>query len=65
VRPVLALRCPGTLAPAACVEQARAAERAGFSTIWFPENPFGRGAWPSAAGRRSGPPGTRDRAPGR
>jgi 5,10-methylenetetrahydromethanopterin reductase len=48
VRPGLALRCPGTLPPAACVEQARAAERAGFSTIWFPENPFGRGAWPSA-----------------
>lgn len=49
MRPALALRCPGTLAPATCVEQARAAERAGFSTIWFPENPFSRGAWPSAA----------------
>lgn len=49
MRPGLALRCPGTLPPAVCVEQARAAERAGFSTIWFPENPFGRGAWPSAA----------------
>jgi 5,10-methylenetetrahydromethanopterin reductase len=25
-----------------------AAEHAGFSTVWFAENPFGRGAWPAA-----------------
>ena len=48
-RPALALRCHGGLTPLQCVEQAVAAERAGFSTIWFAENPFGRGAWPAAA----------------
>src|SRR5262249_25409510 len=32
---------------AACAEQARAAERAGFTTLWFAENPFGRGALPA------------------
>jgi len=47
--PALALRCHGGLTPQQCVEQAVAAERAGFSTIWFAENPFGRGAWPAAA----------------
>jgi 5,10-methylenetetrahydromethanopterin reductase len=49
VLPALALRCHGGLPPAACVAQAVAAERGGFSTAWFPENPFGRGAWPAAA----------------
>jgi len=48
-RPALALRCHGGLTPRQCVEQAVAAERAGFSTVWFAENPFGRGAWPGAA----------------
>ena len=47
--PALALRCHGGLTPAQCVEQAVAAERAGFSTLWFAENPFSRGAWPAAA----------------
>ena len=47
--PALALRCHGGLTPQQCVEQAVAAERAGFSTIWFAENPFSRGAWPAAA----------------
>ncbi len=47
--PALALRCPGGLTPSQCVEQAVAAERAGFSTVWFAENLFGRGAWPAAA----------------
>jgi 5,10-methylenetetrahydromethanopterin reductase len=49
MRPSLALRCHGGLTPQQCVEQAVAAERAGFSTVWFAENPFGRGAWPAAA----------------
>jgi 5,10-methylenetetrahydromethanopterin reductase len=49
VLPALALRCHGALTPSQCVEQAVAAERAGFSTVWFAENPFGRGAWPAAA----------------
>ena len=44
----VALRCHGGLAPAVCVEQAVAAERAGFSSVWFAENPYGRGAWPAA-----------------
>jgi len=48
-RPALALRCHGGLTPQQCVEQAVAAEHAGFSTVWFAENPFGRGAWPAAA----------------
>jgi 5,10-methylenetetrahydromethanopterin reductase len=49
MRPALALRCHGGLTPQQCVDQALAAERAGFSTVWFAENPFGRGAWPAAA----------------
>src|SRR5262245_8847482 len=48
-RPALALRCHGGLTPQQCVEQAVAAERAGFSTVWFAENPFARGAWPAAS----------------
>lgn len=48
-RPALALRCHGGLTPRQCVEQAVAAEHAGLSTVWFAENPFGRGAWPAAA----------------
>src|SRR5262249_25747464 len=47
--PALALRCHGGLTPQQCVEQAVAAERAGWSTVWFAENPFSRGAWPAAA----------------
>jgi 5,10-methylenetetrahydromethanopterin reductase len=48
-RPTLALRCHGALTPRECVEQAVAAERAGFSSLWFAENPYARGAWPAAA----------------
>jgi 5,10-methylenetetrahydromethanopterin reductase len=48
-RPALALRCHGGLTSQQCVDQAVAAEHAGFSTVWFAENPFGRGAWPGAA----------------
>ena len=47
--PAIALRCHGGLPPKECVRQAVAAERAGFSTVWFAENPFSRGAWPAAA----------------
>jgi len=49
VLPAVALRCHGGLPPAICVAQAVAAERAGFSSVWFAENPYGRGAWPAAA----------------
>src|SRR5215470_692614 len=45
----VALRLHGGLPAAACVEQARAAERAGFSTVWFAENPYNRGVLPSMA----------------
>jgi 5,10-methylenetetrahydromethanopterin reductase len=45
----LALRLHGGLSAAACVEQARAAERAGFHTVWFAENPFNRGVLPAMA----------------
>ena len=45
----VALRLHGGLPAAACVEQARAAERAGFSTVWFAENPFNRGVLPAMA----------------
>jgi 5,10-methylenetetrahydromethanopterin reductase len=48
-RPALALRCHGGLTPRQCVELAIAAERAGFTSVWFAENPFARGAWPAAA----------------
>src|SRR5215470_12927709 len=48
----LALRLHGGLPAAACVEQARAAERAGFSTVWFAENPFNRGVLPPIAAVR-------------
>jgi len=49
VVPALALRCHGGLPPQQCVEAAVAAERAGFSSVWFAENPYARGAWPAAA----------------
>ncbi|MBM3218307.1 MAG: LLM class flavin-dependent oxidoreductase [Candidatus Rokubacteria bacterium] len=45
--PRIALRVPGSVPARACVEQARAAEDAGFTTLWFAENPFGRGALPA------------------
>ena len=47
--PKIAVRCHGGLTPAACVEQAVVAERAGLSSVWFAENPYGRGAWPAAS----------------
>ena len=47
--PSIALRCHGGLPPAVCVEQAVAADRAGFSTLWFAENQFTRGVWPAVA----------------
>jgi len=45
----IALRLHGGLTAAACAEQAQAAERAGFSTVWFAENPFNRGVLPAMA----------------
>ncbi len=45
----IAVRVHGGLRAADCVEQARAAERAGFTTLWFAENPFNRGVLPAMA----------------
>jgi len=45
--PRIALRVHGGSPVTACAEQARAAEHAGFTTLWFAENPFGRGALPA------------------
>jgi len=47
--PRIALRLHGGQSPAACVELAAAADRAGFGTVWFAENPFGRGVLPAMA----------------
>src|SRR5207245_9290119 len=43
-RPRIALRVHGGLPARECAAQARAAEEAGFSTVWFAENAFARGA---------------------
>src|SRR2546428_1073415 len=43
-RPRIALRVHGGLSAKDCAAQARAAEEAGFSTVWFAENAFARGA---------------------
>ena len=45
--PRIALRVSGSVPVTECTEQARAAERAGFTTLWLAENPFGRGALPA------------------
>jgi 5,10-methylenetetrahydromethanopterin reductase len=45
--PRIALRVHGGLPAMECAEQARAAERAGFATLWVAENPLGRGALPA------------------
>src|SRR6516225_7966157 len=41
--PEIGIRLSGALAPRRCVALARAAERAGLSSVWFAENPFQRG----------------------
>ncbi len=45
----ISIRLHGALPPAECVEQAKAAEAAGFFCAWFAENPFARGILPAAA----------------
>jgi 5,10-methylenetetrahydromethanopterin reductase len=49
VLPNLSVRLHGGLAPAACVAQAKAAEAAGFASVWFAENLFARGILAAAA----------------
>jgi 5,10-methylenetetrahydromethanopterin reductase len=40
--PEIGIRLSGALDPGRCVELARAAENAGFASVWFAENPFQR-----------------------
>jgi 5,10-methylenetetrahydromethanopterin reductase len=47
--PAIGLRLHGGLDPRACVELADVAEANGLASVWFAENPFQRGALPTAA----------------
>jgi 5,10-methylenetetrahydromethanopterin reductase len=47
--PKLSVRLHGGLSAAQCVGQAKAAEAAGFASVWFAENMFARGILPAAA----------------
>jgi 5,10-methylenetetrahydromethanopterin reductase len=47
--PKLSVRLHGGLSAADCVAQAKAAEAAGFASVWFAENLFARGILPAAA----------------
>jgi 5,10-methylenetetrahydromethanopterin reductase len=44
------MRLHGGLAPARCVDLAKAAEANGLSSVWFAENPLERGTLPTLAG---------------
>jgi 5,10-methylenetetrahydromethanopterin reductase len=46
--PKIAIRLSGSIEPLRCVELAQAAEVAGFSSVWFAENPFHRGVMATA-----------------
>ncbi len=48
-KPRLGIRLHGGLPPQRCVELAVAAERHGFASVWFAENPLERGALPALA----------------
>jgi 5,10-methylenetetrahydromethanopterin reductase len=47
--PKLSVRLHGGLSAAECVALAKAAEAAGFTSVWFAENLFARGILPAAA----------------
>jgi 5,10-methylenetetrahydromethanopterin reductase len=47
--PKLSVRLHGGLSAGECVAQAKAAEAAGFASVWFAENMFARGILPAAA----------------
>jgi 5,10-methylenetetrahydromethanopterin reductase len=47
--PKLSVRLHGGIDPHRSVELAVCAEAAGFASLWFAENPFGRGVLPAAA----------------
>lgn len=44
----IGIRLHGAMRPADCIELAKAAEAAGFASLWFAENPFARGILPVA-----------------
>jgi 5,10-methylenetetrahydromethanopterin reductase len=46
--PEIGIRLSGALDPRRCVELAQAAEKAGFTSVWFAENPFQRGVLATA-----------------
>jgi len=45
--PKIGMRLHGGLPARRCVELAQLAEATGFQSLWFAENPFNRGVWPS------------------
>ena len=47
--PDISIRVHGGMTPSTCVELARAADAAGFVSVWFAENAFARGILPAAA----------------
>jgi 5,10-methylenetetrahydromethanopterin reductase len=47
--PRLSVRLHGGIDPRRSLELAACAEASGFASLWFAENPFGRGALPAAA----------------
>src|SRR5262245_5895402 len=47
--PKFSVRLHGGLPPQACVTLAKVADEAGFTGLWFAENPFNRGILPAAA----------------
>ncbi|HEY7663104.1 MAG TPA: LLM class flavin-dependent oxidoreductase [Xanthobacteraceae bacterium] len=47
--PKLSLRLHGGIDPGRCVDLAKAADASGFDSVWFAENPFGRGVLPAAS----------------
>ncbi len=47
--PNFGIRLHGGIDPRRCVELAKVADAAGFTSIWFAENPFNRGALPAAS----------------
>lgn len=48
--PAIGMRLHGGIAPRPSIELAAAADRHGFASVWFAENPFNRGILPAVAG---------------
>jgi 5,10-methylenetetrahydromethanopterin reductase len=47
--PQLSIRLHGGIGPRRCIELAVLADANGFDSVWFAENPFGRGVLPAAS----------------